>query len=65
MNTSQTINQPADAATIDSVGQNIALIFQAAKATGQSEAVVREALQALQTLAGYVNLHAAAASDPV
>jgi hypothetical protein len=30
------------------MGQNIALIFAAAKETGQSEAVVREALALLQ-----------------
>jgi hypothetical protein len=34
-------------ASIEAMGQNIALVFAAAKESGQSEAVVREALQLL------------------
>lgn len=60
---SSTIVQPATVATIEAVGQNIALIFQAAQATGQSEATVREALRVFDALAAAANLSASSSHD--
>lgn len=44
MNHNASTVAPPSLASIEALGQNIALVFASAKETGQSEAVVREAL---------------------
>lgn len=50
MNHNASTVAPPSPASIEALGQNIALVFASAKETGQSEAVVREALALFQNV---------------
>lgn len=54
---------PGNPATTDAVGQNVALIFASAAQTGQSEAVVREALSLLSGTVHNIRQSYATSSD--
>lgn len=66
MNASSSIVAAPSAEAINALGNNIALVFAAAKESGQSEAVVREALALFNgvTVMPQANVSSYGQSDP-